>query len=160
MNQRFVIAVFVARAELQVTVQKQAQVVLEAREHEVLITGVSRENNFVGIDVVFRGGRDFLRLGHADSEPTEDDNTGDAQSLSGRKLLGEQERAPERDRGIDESEQQRGTYQAEARNEQDRKQERCSQRSQIVEGQYVGDYVAELVAFFHDAHEQRNFQAD
>ncbi len=60
MHQRFVIAVFVARAELQVTVEEQPQVVLESGQHDVLVARIARENDLVGIDVVFGGDGDPL----------------------------------------------------------------------------------------------------
>ena len=68
MDQRFVVAVFVARAELQVAVEEEAEVVFEAREDEMLVARVAGEDDFVGVDVVFGGGGDFFGLGHADSE--------------------------------------------------------------------------------------------
>jgi len=57
------VAVFVARAELQMTVEKEAKVVLEAREHEMLIRSVAGKNNLVGVDIVFGRGGDVLRFG-------------------------------------------------------------------------------------------------
>ena len=63
MDKRFMVTVFVAGAELQVAVEKKAQVVLEAREDKMLITSVTGKNNFVGIDIVLGGGGDALRFG-------------------------------------------------------------------------------------------------
>ena len=63
MDKRFMVAVFVARAELQMTVEKEAKVVLEAREHEMLIRSVAGKNNLVGVDIVFGRGGDVLRFG-------------------------------------------------------------------------------------------------
>src|SRR5260370_24528560 len=60
MDKRFVVAVFVAGTELQMTVEKKAQVVLEAGEDEMLITGVAGKDNFVGVDIVFGCGGDPL----------------------------------------------------------------------------------------------------
>ena len=160
MNESFVIAVFVARAELQVAVEKEAQVVFEAGEDEMLVARVAGEDDFVGVDVVFGGGGDASGFGHADSEADRDDDAGDAQSCACRKLRGKQIRGPERDAGVDETEEHRGADQAETRHEENRKKQRCTERAEIIEGQNVGDDVAELVAVVHDAHEQRNFQAD
>ncbi len=63
MDKRFMVAVFIARAELQMTVEKKAEVVLETREDEMLVTGVASKNNLIGVDVVFRGGGNLLRFG-------------------------------------------------------------------------------------------------
>ena len=57
MHQRFVIAVFVARAELQMAVEEQAQIVLESCQHDVLVARVAGEDDLVGVDVVLRGRR-------------------------------------------------------------------------------------------------------
>src|SRR5580658_4473782 len=88
MNQGFVIAVFVAGAELQVAVQKQAEIVLETRQNQMLIAAVAGEDDFVGVDVVFGGGADFFGLSHADSQPTEHDDAGCTQGAGGGELRG------------------------------------------------------------------------
>src|SRR5260370_6755264 len=63
MDERLMVTVFIARAELQMAVEKKAEVVLEARKDEMLITRVARKNNLVGVDVVFGGGGDLLGFG-------------------------------------------------------------------------------------------------
>src|SRR6266481_2135320 len=63
MDKRFMVAVFVAGAELQMAVEKKTEVVLEAREDEMLIMSVAGKNDLVGIDVVFSGGGDLFRFG-------------------------------------------------------------------------------------------------
>src|SRR5712692_3531324 len=63
MDERFMVAVFVAGAELQMAVEKETQVVLEAREDEMLIMRVAGKNDLVGVDVVFSGGGDLFRFG-------------------------------------------------------------------------------------------------
>ena len=62
MDQRFVIAVFVARTELQMAAEEQADVILESRQDDVLIAGVASEDDLVRIDVVFGRDRDALGL--------------------------------------------------------------------------------------------------
>ena len=47
-----------------------------------------------------------------------------------------------------------------SRHEQNRKQQRGSQRAQVVERQHVRDDVAEVVALAHHAHQQRNLEPD
>src|SRR5262249_38820200 len=89
MDQRLMIPVLVGGAELQVTIQKQPDVVLEAGQNDVLVTGVAREDDLVGIDVVLGGSRDALCL---DNPYTKEANNGDAEraeSADRRELLGE-----------------------------------------------------------------------
>ena len=56
MHQRFVIAVLVARAELQVRVEEQPQIVLPLRQHDALVARVAREDHLVGVEIVVGGG--------------------------------------------------------------------------------------------------------
>ena len=67
-NERLVIAVLVARAELQVRIEEESQVILPSGEHDVLIARVAREDHVVRVDVVFGERRDGLRLRHTDGE--------------------------------------------------------------------------------------------
>src|SRR5258708_6628730 len=94
MDERFVIAVFVAGAKLQVAVEKKTEVVLEAREDKVLIAGVEGKDNFVGVDVVFAGGGDAPRVRHPRAPCAPDDDARNAQTARGGKLVGEKKRAP------------------------------------------------------------------
>src|SRR6267143_1523114 len=63
MYESFMVAVFIAGAELQMAVEKKTEVVLETREDEMLVTSVAGKDDLVGIDVVFGGGGDLFRLG-------------------------------------------------------------------------------------------------
>src|SRR5260370_47121 len=104
MDKRFVVAVFVAGTELQMTVEKKAQVVLEAGEDEMLITGVAGKDNFVGVDIVFGGGGDPLRLRDSRAQCAQDNKTSNAQTARGGKLIRKKESAPKRDAGVDQAE--------------------------------------------------------
>src|SRR6266481_1670809 len=158
MDERFMVAVFVAGTELQVAVEKETQVVLEAREDEMLIMGVAGKNDLVGVDVVFGRGGDLFRFGKSRAQCAQDGETGNAQVARGGKLVGEKKSAPERDASVDQAEQHRGAHQTEARHQQNRKQERGSQRAKVIEGEHVRDDVAKLIAVADDAHQQRNLQ--
>ena len=68
MDESFVIAVFIARTELQVTVEEKAEIIFEASEDEMLVASVAGVDDVVGVDVVFGGGGDFFRFGDADAE--------------------------------------------------------------------------------------------
>src|SRR4029077_9849207 len=73
MDQGFVVAIFVAGTELEVAVEKEAEVVFEAREDQMLVARVAGEDDFVGVNVFFGGGGDFFGLSDADAERDEDD---------------------------------------------------------------------------------------
>src|SRR6267143_2057582 len=160
MDERFMVAVFVAGTELQMAVEKETQVVLEAREDEMLIVRVAGKNDLVGVDVVFSDGGDLFRFGKSRTQCAQDGETGNAQAARGGKLVREKKSAPERDAGVDQTEQHRGAHQTEARHQQNRKEKGGSERAEIIEGKHVRDDVAKLIAVADDAHQQRNFKPD
>ena len=116
MDQRLMIAVFVARTELQMAVQEQPDIVLEAREDDVLVTRVASEDDLVGINIVFGRHGDAFGLGETNAQAH---STTTQRIRSGRagELVGEQERAPQRHPGVDNAEQHRRPHQAEIRNQ-------------------------------------------
>ncbi len=65
MDKRFMIAIFIAGAELQMAVEKKPQIVLETGEDEMLVTSVARKNDLVGVDVVLGGSGDLLGFGES-----------------------------------------------------------------------------------------------
>src|SRR3954468_4623359 len=71
MHERLVIAVLVARTELQVGVEKEPQVVLPCGEHDVLVPRVTRKDDIVGVDVVLGERRYALRLGQSKGEESQ-----------------------------------------------------------------------------------------
>ena len=56
MHQRFVIAVFVARAELQMRIQEQPQIVFPLGKHDALIGRIAAEDHLVGVEAIVGGG--------------------------------------------------------------------------------------------------------
>src|SRR5579863_2063535 len=120
MDERFVVAVFVARAELKMAVEEEANVVFEARENEVLVARVAGEDDFVSVDVVFGGGGDFFRFGEADVEADENEQAGGADGARGGELVREDEGGPEGDGDVDQAEEHGGADEAEAGDEKDR----------------------------------------
>src|SRR5215472_147920 len=160
MNEGFMVAVFVAGAELQMAVEKKAKVVLKARENKMLIAGFAREDDFIGVDVVFCGRSNVPGASHAGAQSAQNDNASNAQAASARKLAGEKKGAPEGDACVNQAKKHGRANQAEARHKQDRKQKRGSERAEIIEGQNVCDDVAEVIAVLDDSHKQRNFQAN
>src|SRR6266568_3996624 len=126
----------------------------------MLVMGVASEDDLVGVDVVFGGGGDLFGPGHPRSQSAEHHKTRDAQSARLGKLICKKESTPQRDAGVDQAKQHRGAHEAEAWHEQDREQERSTERPEIIEGENVGDDVAELITIADDAHEQGNLQPD
>src|SRR5450755_1430447 len=159
MDKRFVVAVFVARAELQMAVQKKTEIVFETRQHKMLIAAVACKDNLIGINVVFGGGGDFFGLGHAHGQSAQDHNAGHPQTASSGKLFCKQKSAPQLDCNIDQPKKHRGTHQSEARHQKNGKEQGSRQGAEVVKGQNVSDYVAEIVTVADDTHQQRNFQA-
>src|ERR1700689_4324972 len=98
-------------------VEKEADVVFEAREDEMLVARVTGKDDFVGVDVVFGGGGDFFGLGDADTEADQYEHARAADDSRGGELVREDVGGPERDGDIDEAEEHRGTDEAEARDE-------------------------------------------
>src|SRR5580693_4611635 len=113
MDESFVIAVFVARAELEMAVEEEADVVFEAREDEMLVARVAGEDDFVGVDVVFSGGGDFFGFGDADAEADQDEDAHTADDSRGGELVGEDVGGPQSDGDVDEAEEHRGADKAE-----------------------------------------------
>jgi hypothetical protein len=95
----------------------------------------------------------------ADSQAAQHDTTQDSQRapascLANRKVLHSATAY------IDDAEQHGRAHQAEVRNQKNRKEERCSECAEIVEGQDMRHDVAEVITVANNAHQQRNFQAD
>ena len=61
-HERLVVAVLVARAELQVRVEEQPQVVLPGGQHDALVGRGPREHHLVGVEVAFAQLEDALAL--------------------------------------------------------------------------------------------------
>ena len=160
MHQRFVIAILVARAELQMRVQEQAHIVLPPGQDDVLIRRIAGQDDLVGVDVVLGERVDPRAAGKRHGQHHDRRDTRDLKTPWPDDLLGEEPRAPQRDRGVDDAEEQRRADQSKLRHEDQRKQHRGEQGAEIVERQHVRDRVAKLVAILDEAHQQRNFEAD
>src|ERR1700721_1934146 len=137
MNESFVIAVFVARAELQVAVEKEAEIILEASEDEMLVARVASKDDVVGVDVVFGGGGDAAGGGPADSEAGQENKARDTEGARARQLGGKQIGSPERDTRVDKSKEHGGADETEARNEENWKKQRSTKRAEVIKRKNV-----------------------
>src|SRR5215470_5268755 len=126
----------------------------------MLVTGVAREDDFVGINVVFGGGGDMPGFGNASAQSTKNCNASNTQAASARELTGEKERTPKRDARVDQAKKHGRANEAQARHKQDREQKRSSERAEIIEGKDVSDDITEAVTVLDDSHQQRDFQTD
>ena len=160
MHQRLVIAVFVAGRKLQVVVEKQAHVILPARDDDALVGRGFGMDNLVSVK---------LRFGQRGQLPRPDE-TGDQrchrdeglrfEAGYAAQLFAEQPQRPSRHQHVEQTEEQAAAHQSDVRHQQQRKKDGNRQRAEIVEGQHLRDDFLERQVTFHDAHDQRNFQAD
>src|SRR5215470_58573 len=126
----------------------------------MLVSRVAREDDFVGVDIVFRGGGDVPGLRDTGAQSAKHHQAGDPETTSACELASKKKGAPERDRGIDQAKEHRRTNQSEPWHEQNGEQEGCTQRAEIIKRQNVRDDVAKMIAILHNAHQQWDFQAD
>ncbi len=59
------VTVFVAGAELEMAVEEKTEVVLKARENDMLIACVACKDDFVGVDIIFGCGCDLFCAGNS-----------------------------------------------------------------------------------------------
>src|SRR5215470_9307171 len=100
MDQCFVIAIFIARTELQMAVEEEPNVVFEASKDDVLVTGVAGKNDFIGIDVFLGCRGNVLCLYQPYPQATQHHEADSPQGSRLYQLLGKQKRAPQCDRHI------------------------------------------------------------
>src|SRR5579864_4264155 len=122
MDQRLVIAVFIAGAELQMAAEEKPDVVLEASEDNVLITSVAGEDDLVGVDVVFGCGGNAFGFRQTDGESAKDYHAKGTQRSHRGDLAGKEEGAPQRYKNIDYTEQHGRAHQPEIGHQQDGEQ--------------------------------------
>src|SRR5690242_2792893 len=158
MNEGLMVAVFVARAELKMAVEEEAKIIFEACENQMLVSGISRKNNLIGVNIVFRGCGDVAGFRDAGAQSAQHHQASDAQAVRTRELAGKKKSAPDRDGSINQAKEHGRTNQPQTRHEQNGKQERGAERAEIVKSQNVSDNVAKVVAILNDAHQQRDFQ--
>src|ERR1700683_1698987 len=94
MDQGFMITVFIARAELQMRVQEQPQIVLPLCEYDALIGSIAAENHFVGIQAVVGGGGDAIGEDHSGAKQGQSDQGTRAQNVTAADLLAKQVSGP------------------------------------------------------------------
>ena len=160
MHQRLVVAVFIVRRKLQVAVQEQAQIVTPARDDDTLVGRALGVNDIVGVDVALGQRRQLPGPGKTSHQHDEGRPALQQQAAPRRQLVPEKMQRPQRNRDIEQAEQQAGTNQPDVRRENQREQHRYRQRPEIVEGQHLRHQILEGQLALEDAHDQRNLQPD
>src|SRR5271167_1767192 len=104
MDQRFVIAIFVAGAELEMRIEKEPQIVFPLGQNDVLVASVAAEDYFVGVERVVGRGRDAVRENGSGAEQRQRDKATHAQRVAAAELLAENECRPQRDSRVQDPE--------------------------------------------------------
>src|SRR6202011_4522491 len=81
------------------------------------------------------------------------------EQVNSRKLVAKKPGGPQRNRRVEDAEDQSRSDQTQPWNQQQREQQRGAQSAKVIEGEDVRDQLAELKPVLENAHEQRNFQA-
>ena len=158
MHQRLVIAVLIARAELQVRAEEQPDVVFPLGQHNSLVARVARKDHLIGVEIIIGRCGNIVGAGHAAAKQRQHGDTHRPQSKRTPDLIPEQKRCPQRDTRVDHPKQNRRPHQTKLRDQQQWKQQRCAQCPQIVESKDVRNQITKLETVFQYPHQQRNLQ--
>ncbi len=165
MHQRLVIAVLVARVELQVAVEEQAHPGVAAGDDDPLVGLRLAVEHVVGVEAVLGP------AGHPVGEDEGGGEGGDGQGAGQRlradpaDLAAKQPQRPDRDAGVEQAEERAGADQPELRHEQQRKGDRDRERAEVVEGQHLRHQRLQAAragagVALEDAHDERNLEPD
>jgi hypothetical protein len=160
MHERLVVAVFVARAELQIAIQMEPQIVPAACEDDALIRRGFGKNHSVGEGGTFRPGGDALRANEAGDEQRQHGEAARAERPRPRQVAAQHPEGGEADRAVQDAEEKARADQSEMRHEEQWKEQRREQRADVVQRQHAGDEVLKLQAVAQDPQQQRNLQSD
>ena len=160
MHQRFVIAVFIAGAELQVAVEKQPQIILPAGDDDALIGRAQGQNDFIAVEIFLGQGREPVGGDKTGQQRQQRGHAQTAQTRRRTQLFAEQPQGPGRHQHVQQTKQQAGTHQTQMRHQQHREQQRHRQRAEIIQGQHLRHQILEGELLLENAHHQRNFQPD
>ena len=160
MHQCLVIAVFVARAELQVAVEVQSQVRAVAGEHDALVGRRLGVDDRIGVGRAFRPRHEAFRGDESHQQSPQQEESAHRKEAALRSARDEQPGAHEPHDHIEHAEEEAGAHQPQVRHQDQGKEQRGQQRSDVVEGENPGDEILEFDAVFEQAQEQGDFQPD
>jgi len=162
-DERFVVAVLVAGGELEVAVQKEAQVRAIARHHDALVARLLAVDDAVFVDRVAPTARQRSGGAEQQAQPHGGGPHEGVAAAAHRRAQGVAE-PPQAERAhaqVDQPEHQGRAKGAQQRQQHERERQRRHQRPEVVEGQDVREVHVEPVANFapfEDAREERDFQ--
>ena len=161
MRQRLVIAVFVQRAELQMRVEMKLKAPAVLGNHNALIGRGARNHHLALEDMLFAPLRHVVRFDQDGPQEKEQKQSADAQPQGvARQQRPKEPGAPQADQRVEHADQDGRAHQPQVRHEDQREQHRGEESANIIERQYLRHQVLEVELFFHDAHQQRQFQPD
>src|SRR3954452_3774351 len=138
-------------------IEEQAQIVFPFGEDDALIRGVAAEYRLVGVEAGIGGRGDAFGKHRGPPEESDHDKAPGAESACASNLLLKQPRGPERHGRIEYSENQGGSNQTESGDQQNRKQQRRTQCTEVVEREDMRNQLAKLKTLLEYAHQQRDF---
>ena len=159
-HERFVVPVFVARAELEVPVEMQSQVCAVACEHDALVGGRLGVNDRIGVGRAFRPRHEAFRGDESHQQSSQKQESAHRKEAALRSARDEQPGAHEPHDHIEHAEEEAGADQPQVRHQDQGKEQGGQQRSDVVEGENPGDKVLEFDAVLEQAQEQGDFQSD
>src|SRR6185503_11620909 len=161
MDQRLVIAILVSRTELQVPIQKQLKPGAPAGDDDSLIWRVFRVDDLVRKHLVFGQRSDLIGFHQTNQQQRQNDHRLHSQAENASlDQWPQQPRTPQRNTGVQHSEDERRADQTETRNKEDRKQDRCEQRADVVKSEHTRDEFLEFDLVLQDAQQQRYFESN
>ena len=158
-DQRLVIAILIARGELQIAVEIEPEVAAPPGQHDALI------GRRAGIDHRLAVNGDFRPALQPLGKDQPDDEAGGHHD---RRHQVAPQRAPflqhhnqrDGDGDIGQPEHQPGADHPQLRHQHQREQQRGGERADIIIGQHVGDQLAKGEAVLQDADQQRDLEPD
>ncbi len=165
MDERLVIAVLVARVELQVAVEEEADAGRARRDDDALVGARLAVDHAVGVEAVLGPARDHVGAGEGRDQCADRQRRGGGVRGEAAQLGTKEPERPDRDGGVEKAEERAGADQPELRHEDERKGDRDGERAEVVEGQHLRNErlqpaMASAGLALEDPHDERDLEAD
>src|ERR1039457_2409421 len=134
-DQRFVVAVLVARMELQVAIEKEADAGAAGRDDDALVRARGAVDHMVGIEVILGPRRHMVGEDERATKRGDGRGAGDRVPAQPTQLAAKQPERPDRDAGVHQAEEGPRADEAEVRHQQQGKGDRDGESAEIVEGE-------------------------
>ena len=164
-NQGLVVAVLVARVELQVAVEEQAHPGMAGGDDDPLVRAGLAEQHLVGVEAVLGPAGHPIGGGEGADQRGDGQRAGQRLRTDAADLGAEQPERPDRDGGVEQAEEDAGADQPELGHEQQGKGDRDRERAEIVEGQHLRHHRLQAAraradVALEDAHHERDLEPD